>query len=62
MSDNLGTGETAAARADYLVADAVPKNQSAEAKFSDNANPFAVNVPKRRLFALFISLEHSSLQ
>ena len=35
-------------------------------KFSDNANPFAVNVllggPKRRLFALFIALEHSSLQ
>ena len=35
-------------------------------KFSDNANPFAINVfwggLKRRLFALFIALEHSSLQ
>ena len=35
-------------------------------KFSDHANPFADHVflggPKRRLFALFIALEHSSLQ
>jgi len=32
MSDDLGTAETVVARADYLVADAVLKNQSAEAE------------------------------
>jgi len=31
MSDDLGTGETAAARADFLVVDAVRPNRSPKA-------------------------------